>query len=68
MLFDVFLLYGVQNQKIIDPSLKFYFLFIFNLLLHWIDNLGVETELVAEAVFITITDAFNKYRAKLESS
>jgi hypothetical protein len=32
------------------------------------DNLPVETQLVAEAVFITLTDSFNKYREKLEQA
>jgi hypothetical protein len=28
----------------------------------------VETQLVAEAVFITLTDSFNKYRERLEQA
>ena len=39
-----------------------------NIQLNITDNLGVEVELIAESVFITITDAFNKYRAKVEAA
>jgi len=32
------------------------------------DDLSVEMQMVAEAVFIVLTDAFNKYRARIEAS
>ena len=33
-----------------------------------LDDLSLEMQLVAEAVFIVLTDAYNKYRARIEAS
>jgi len=52
-------------------ALKLLIVFIFCvcvLVLFPTDDLSVEMQMVAEAVFIVLTDAFNKYRARIEAS
>lgn len=53
---------GFSNKSNIFLPIWFYLIFFVAA-----DDLSVEMELVAEAVFIVITDAFNKYRARIEA-